>query len=90
MNRRISRISRSPLVCREYELRVRGSVQDDQLFRAHSLLVTRTKLRQPRSVIVCVVSGHDKQLATLNLLWWAVGPRCQQHQPIDFTWLSLN
>jgi hypothetical protein len=36
------------------------------------------------------ISGHDKQLATLHLLWRPVGPRCQQHQPINFTWLSRN
>jgi hypothetical protein len=38
-----------PLVCREEELCVRGAIQDDQFFRACSLLVIRTNLGQRRT-----------------------------------------
>src|SRR5467141_695149 len=69
---------------------MRGAIEDDQLFRPHSSLVIRTNLRQPRPVIVCIVSGHDEQLAALHLLWRSLGPRCQQHQPINFARLGFN
>ena len=43
----------------EEELRVRGAIEDDQLFRACGLLVVRANIRKPWSVIVGVVAHID-------------------------------
>lgn len=71
-------------------LRVRGTIEDDQLFGFGSIFVISANLRQTWSICACIVARYNEERATLELLGGTVGVGAQEYDAINLPRLRGN